>query len=186
MVTSNKPAKRPPHICSRGPYRRKRDHIEDLNRLDVRDFIEQAVPFGDPDACLFQVQVTLKPGYCETLRLSRGNPLPNTPNCHRNHWWYWLCPDCNRKCRYIYTLPRSAFSRCRTCWNLPYHSQSKSHAECHREREEKLRPSMMSYTMGEFGAMYWYPSGRRVCTVPPKPPAGWIPPDLLKASLKEP
>ena len=44
MVRNYKRLNRPSHICSRGPDRRKREHVEDLRRWDVRDYIDKARP----------------------------------------------------------------------------------------------------------------------------------------------
>ena len=129
-------ANRPPNICSRGPYRRKREHVEDLVRWDARDYIDQALPdeneawnYEDDDAdalhlsafegyaevdprdpiySVFQVNVELKPGHPRTLQLYRGSRFPSTPLQQRNHWWYWICPECKRRCRYLYTLRGSS------------------------------------------------------------------------------
>ena len=44
MIIIKKRPKRPPEVCSRGPYRLKRKHLEQLRCWDVRDYINQAVP----------------------------------------------------------------------------------------------------------------------------------------------
>ena len=49
MVRNYRRLNRPPPICSRGPYRRKREHVEKLRRWDCRDFIDEAVPDVDAD-----------------------------------------------------------------------------------------------------------------------------------------
>lgn len=205
MVRKYKPVNRPSHICSRGPYRRKRDHIEDLKCWDCRDFIDQAVPDvdddwlededdeietipdgwaeidpRDPDYTIFKVEFELKPGHHHTLQMYRRQPFRNTPRKQRNYWWYWICPDCERQCRYLYTLPGSMGIQCRKCWNLPYRSQSKSHAQRERERQEKLKPYMRSFTTVGFGDWYISKGGKTICHIPPKPPPEWIPKDLLR------
>ena len=205
MVRTYKPINRPAHICSRGPYRRKRDHIEDLKRWDCRDYIEYAVPDvdndwleaeddevetisdgwaevdpRDPQYSIFKVEVELKPGHHHTLGMYRGSRFRNTPRKQRNYWWYWICPDCSRQCRYLYTLGQSMGIQCRICWNLPYRSQSKSHAQYKHERIAKWKPHMLSYYVGGYGDRYWCKDGREICDIPPLPPPKWIPEDLHK------
>lgn len=207
MVRKYKPVNRPLGICRRGPYRRKRDHIEDMKRWDCRYYIEQAVPDVDddwfedededeepmpvmegwaeidprnPQYTIFKVEVELKPEHFQTLPMYRGQPYPNTPRSQKTHWWFWLCPNCTRQCRYLYTLGQSIAIQCRKCWNLPYRSQSKSHAQYKRERIAKWKPYMMSYYVGGYGDRYWCKDGREICDIPPLPPPKWIPEDLLK------
>ena len=208
MVRKYKRVNRPSHICSRGPYRRKRDHIEELKRWDCRDYIDMALPDVDelawadednneeepmpilegwaeidsrnPEYSIFKVDVELKPGHHHTLQMFRGQPFPNTTAKQRNFWWYWICPDCGRWCRYLYALPGSTGIQCRKCWNLPYRSQSKSHAQRDRERIAKWKPYMRSFTTVGFGDWYISKGGRSICHVPPKPPPRCIPEDLLK------
>ena len=93
MVRKYKPVNRPPHICSRGPYRRKREHVEDLQRWYARDYITQAVPDVDDDCWAdedddesddmpvltghaeagpcgsYRVEIEAKPGYVQSLQL---------------------------------------------------------------------------------------------------------------------
>ena len=208
MVRNYDRLNRPPHICSRGPYRRKREHVEDLVRWDCRDYIDQAVPdvddddwwldedegeeretipngwaeidARDPKYSVFRMEVEVKPGYRQTLKLYRGSRLPNTPLCQRNHWWYWQCPDCDRRRRHLYSLAKSSAIICRKCWNVVYRSQSKSAAQRQKDYWQKNKHLYRGRYRDECGG--WYEScgaGFR-CTIPPTPPADWVPADLLK------
>ena len=209
MVRKYRRLNRPPHICSRGPYRRKRDHLKDLQRWDCRDHIDQAVPDVDdptyaddddledeemetiPDGwaeidprdrkyCIFRVEMELTPGHVETLGMYRGRRFPNTTRKQTNHFWFWLCPDCRRRCRYLYTLPGSCGIACRVCWRLPYRSQSKSPAQWQRERREREKALSTSFARGRYGEWYMSKGACWTCHTPPKPPRGWVPRDLMK------
>ena len=208
MVRNYKRVNRPAHICARGPYRRKRNHLEDLRRWDCRDYIEQAVPDVDelawadeddldaeletvpdgwaeidprnPKYTIFKVEVELTPGHIETLRMYRGRWVHNTPRKQKNYFWWWLCPDCQRCCQYLYTGPDRHGITCRLCWGRPYRAQSKSEAQRQRERQEKERALSMSFTRGPYGDWYCSKGAREVCHRPPAPPRGWVPRDLLK------
>jgi|GEM_PF-7000857 len=154
------------------------DDDDEFDLSDIAGYAE--IDPRDPRYSVFRVTAELKPGDRQSLRLYRGNRFPNTPSCQRNHFWYWLCPECDRRCLYLYTLPRSAAATCRKCWNLPYRSQSKSHAQRQRERIAKNKPLNMAYSVGRFGDMYWHKGDRMVCSVPPQPPRGWVPADLME------
>ena len=207
MVRNYKRKKRPSHICSRGPDRRKREHLEDLRRWDVRDYIEAAVPDVDADLwmdddedeeprtipngwaevdprdpryTIFKVAVESKPGSLKSVQLYRGCGFPNTPVRQRNHWWYWLCPSCGKRCRYLHSIATSAVMMCRKCWDVVYRSQSKSPAQRQKERWKKEKHLYRSYCTDGHGGWYELSGGARLCISPPKSPQGWVPHDLLK------
>ena len=212
MVRNYKPVNRPPHICSCGPYRRKREHVEDLARWDCRDYIDQALPdiddtwddeddyesddmpvltgHAEADPCdskysVFRVEVEAKPGHVQPLQLYRGSPFPNTPLKQRNYWWYWICPECDRRCRYLHSIATSGVIICHKCWNVVYRSQSKSPARRQQERLAKNKALNMGYFSGAYGDKYWLKNGRTICWIPPTPPPGWVPEDLLKRFYAE-
>ena len=138
------------------------------------------VDVRNPKYTIFKIEVELRPGLTITLQMYRSSRFPNTPYCQRNHWWYWHCPDCDRRCRYLYTLPRSAAAMCRKCWNFPYRSQNKSHAHRQKDYWEKNKHLYRGYhTDGHEG---WYESDGGVprCISPTVPQASWVPADLLK------
>ena len=129
---------------------------------------------------LFQADVELAPGCVTTFRLYRGGRFRNTPPALRNYWWFWLCPVCRRRCRYLYTRPASTAACCRVCWNLPYRSQSKSRRQRQREYWQKNRHLYRQYAPDSYGGWYEYRQGVFRCLVPPAPPTGWVPQDLLR------
>ena len=207
MVRNYERVNRPSHICSRGPYRRKREHVEDLRRWDVRDYIDQAVPDVDDDWWLdedddeeiqtvpaawaevdprdpkykiFKVEVESRPGSFQNVQLYRGRGIRNTPVKQRNHWWFWLCPGCRRRFRYLYSISASSVIMCRECWNVVYRSHSKSPAQRQKDYWEKNKHLYRSRCTEGYGGWYEFHGAVRLCICPPKPPAGWVPQDLLK------
>ena len=173
-MKTEKNSNRPAHICSRGPYRRKRDHLEDLKRWDVRDYIKPTALSGTKasisnlDCNLFELTFEPKPNRPVTLQMYRAHRLPNTPPKQQNHFWYWICPDCDRQCRYLYSLPNSWAITCRKCWELPYQSQTISQAQRRNIQNQNQ--------MSEFLMRGLYRPRIRL----PTPPPNWIPDDLIK------
>jgi len=54
--------------------------------------------------------------------------LESTPaNLGGSRWW-WLCPDCDRRCGKLYLPPRSDLFACRLCHALSYESAQASRA----------------------------------------------------------
>jgi len=202
MVRNYKPKNRPSHICSRGPYRPRRRYLEELKRLDTRDYIKLAKPdvdeedsdedsfdlsiLGyaeidprDPKYTYFIVKIKRK-GRITELQMYRGSPLNHVCRRQSDYWWWWLCPVCERRCRYLYPWPDGDVIQCRVCWKLPYRSQGISSAQRRLKRDKKIKsPRMINY-LGLYESYYWQKDGRRTCYIPPKPPSGWIPEDLLK------
>ncbi|MBN2594859.1 MAG: hypothetical protein JXA81_15235 [Sedimentisphaerales bacterium] len=206
MERKYKPLNRPSHFCSRGPDRRKREHVENLRRWDVRDYIDKALPdveeadywdddeeeldmsvFAgyaendprDPAHTIFKVQVETKPGCYENLQIYRGTRFPNTPHRQTSHFWYWICPECKRHCKYLYSITRSRIAKCRICWEVVYRSQSESKAQRNRRRKHQDQGSHISYWPGAFGSEIAIKGVDSMCVRPPVPPPDWVPEDLL-------
>jgi hypothetical protein len=42
-----------------------------------------------------------------------------------NQRWWWLCPDCKRRCGTLYCIPSSKLSSCRKCGRVTYTEQQR-------------------------------------------------------------
>ena len=205
MVRTYRTVNRPKHLCSRGPERRKRPHFEDLQRLDVRDYIARAMPklnyvwhgpedgltpFEDPRPGVspysrthYTVPVTLAPERdqaeqdVQTVELRRGRPFKHGGANRSSHWWYWICPICGRQCRYLHAMGTAL--ACRIDWSEVYCYRSQSKSRTQRQRD-KPPEEMVWFYQGQFGDSYAYQGGRSYWITAPTPPANWVPPDLLK------
>jgi len=49
--------------------------------------------------------------------------LDTTPCNYGGKRWWFLCPNCNRRCRILYLPPGGSYFLCRICHNLTYESQ---------------------------------------------------------------
>lgn len=58
--------------------------------------------------------------------------LESTPSNLRGLRWWWLCPDCGRRCLKLYLPPRSRHFACRVCHDLSYESAQSSRASYYK------------------------------------------------------
>jgi hypothetical protein len=49
--------------------------------------------------------------------------LDTTPCYYGGQRWWFLCPNCNRRCRILYYPAQADYFACRICYNLTYRSQ---------------------------------------------------------------
>jgi len=139
----------------------------------------------DPRYTLFTAEVALPGGHRQRFQLYRGWLFPHPSQNQRHRFWFWLCPLCGRRCRYLYTTPDGTLMQCRVCWKLPYRSQSKSRKQRRQERRARYQPVIRPGEWDRFGGRYWLQGARRICCQAPQPPPGWIPADLLQRYLQE-
>lgn len=82
----------------------------------------------------FVVRVDIRPERSPVAALLRFNlgdgmqaaRLVSTPSNLRGLRWWWLCPECDRRCLKLYFPPRAVRFACRICHDLSYESAQSS------------------------------------------------------------
>lgn len=76
-----------------------------------------------------QLKYTITRGSEKAINRSYYIHLSTTP-CHFGNWrWWFLCPNCYRRCRVLYLPPGESIFACRICHNLCYESQQEGKSQ---------------------------------------------------------
>lgn len=104
-----------------------------LNKWRKKNFTHEIASF---DSFMFFSQ------YSPLKSQVRALPVTSTPCNFGGQKHYWLCPKCQRRCRFMYY--HSGMGGCRLCFRLAYKSQNETLADRLLRKKEKLQSKLQS------------------------------------------